>query len=121
MRPTSEQLALPRGHRKANRRFTTDQRDTWVGSHMCAAEECGASEAFQKKCAAAAPDGCHAKRHDERGDGWRDAALALIRSCIGLCVCVLRYGLWLAMLVSAYAPFVEASSGKLDWMEESSY
>lgn len=80
MRPTSEQVALPAGHRKANCRFTTDQRDTWVGSHMCAAEECGASEAFQHK-----------------------------------------YGLWLAMLVSAYAPFVDAATGKLDWMEETAY
>ena len=51
----------------------------------------------------------------------RSAALDLTSSCIGLRVCVLRYGLWLAMLVSAYAPFVEAASGKLDWMEESSY
>ena len=81
MRPASEQVPLPAGHRKANCRFTTDQRDTWVGSHMLAAEECGASEAFQHK-----------------------------------------YGLWLAMLVSAYAPFVEdAATGKLDWMEETAY
>ena len=57
-----------------------DQRDTWVGSHMCAAEECGASKAFQEK-----------------------------------------YGLWLAMRVSAYAPFVNEETGQLDWMEESSY
>ena len=71
MRPTSEQQALPRGHRKANRRFTTDQRDTWVGSHMCAAEECGASEAFQRKCAPApAPND---EPNDERSDGWRGA------------------------------------------------
>ena len=48
---------------------------------MCAAEECGASAAFQEK-----------------------------------------YGLWLAMLVSAYAPFVEnETTGKLDWMEETAY
>jgi len=80
MRPTSEQVELPAGHRKANRRFTTAQRDTWVGSHMCAAEECGCSEAFQHK-----------------------------------------YGLWLAMLVSAYAPFVEEATGRLDWMEETPY
>ena len=80
MRPSSQQRELPAGHRKANRRFTTDQRDTWVGSHMCAAEECGASEAFQQK-----------------------------------------YGLWLAMLVSAYAPFVDERTGQLDWMEESPY
>jgi len=80
MRPTSEQVAMPQGHRKANRRFTTDQRDSWVGSHMCAAEECSASEAFQKKC-----------------------------------------GLWLAMLVSAYAPFVDVATGALDWMEETPY
>ena len=33
-RPMSQQVALPKGHRKANRRFTTDQRDTWVGSHV---------------------------------------------------------------------------------------
>ena len=49
MRPKSQQKKMPEGHRKANRRFTTDQRDTWVGSHMCAAEECGASEEFQNK------------------------------------------------------------------------
>ena len=67
MRPTSQQVALPKGHRKANQRFTTDQRDSWVGSHMSAAAECGASEEFQQK-----------------------------------------YGLWLAMLVSAYAPFERA-------------
>jgi len=80
MRPASQQKSLPEGSRRGNRRFTTDQRDTWVGSHMCAAEECGASEAFQQK-----------------------------------------YGLWLAMLVSAYAPFVHEATGKLDWMEESPY
>jgi hypothetical protein len=110
MRPTSQQKQLPSGHRKANRRFTVDQRalgnldpsapacsdlpkvlaqharscsagDTWVGSHMCAAEECGASEGFQQK-----------------------------------------YGLWLAMLVSAYAPFVvDVQTGQLDWMEETPY
>ena len=32
-----------------------------------------------------------------------------------------RYGLWLAMLVSAYAPFLDEATGKLDWMEESPY
>ena len=32
-----------------------------------------------------------------------------------------KYGLWLAMSVSAYAPFVDEETGKLDWMEESSY
>ena len=57
-----------------------DQRDSWVGSHMMAAEECGASPAFVEK-----------------------------------------YGLWLAMTVSAYAPFVDERTGALDWMEESSY
>lgn len=80
MRPSTQQVALPKGHPRANRRFTTAQRDTWVGSHMCAAEECGASAAFQEK-----------------------------------------YGKWLAMLVSAYAPFVDESTGQLDWMEESPY
>ena len=45
-----------------------------------AAEDCGASEAFQQK-----------------------------------------YGLWLAMTVSAYAPFLDEETGELDWMEESSY
>lgn len=80
MRPAAQQVSMPKGHRKANCRFTTDQRDTWVGSHMSAAEECGASPAFQEK-----------------------------------------YGLWLAMLVSAYAPFVDERTGKLDWMEETSY
>jgi hypothetical protein len=79
-RPASQQVALPSGHRKANRRFTADQRDSWVGSHMSAAAECGASEAFQHK-----------------------------------------YGLWLAMLVSAYAPFVDERTGKLDWMEATPY
>ena len=46
------QVSMPKGHPRGNRRFTTDQRDTWVGSHMCAAEECGASPAFQEKCGA---------------------------------------------------------------------
>ena len=32
-----------------------------------------------------------------------------------------RFGLWLAMLVSAYAPFVDEATGELDWMEESRY
>ena len=32
-----------------------------------------------------------------------------------------KYGLWLAMTVSAYAPFVDAVTGKLDWMEETPY
>ena len=49
MRPKSQQQPMPKGHPKANRRFTIDQRDTWVGSHICAAEECGASQAFQEK------------------------------------------------------------------------
>ena len=80
MRPANQQVAMPKGHPRANRRFTVKQRDTWVGSHMCAAEECGASDAFQQK-----------------------------------------YGLWLAMLVSAYAPFVDEDTGQLDWMEESFY
>lgn len=80
MRPASQQVAMPKGHPRANRRFTTDQRDTWVGSHMSAAEECGASVAFQES-----------------------------------------YGKWLAMLVSAYAPFVDERTGNLDWMEESPY
>jgi len=80
MRPKFQQVARPKGHRKANARFTTAQRDTWVGSHMSAAEECGTSKAFQQK-----------------------------------------YGLWLAMLVSAYAPFVNEETGRLDWMEESPY
>jgi hypothetical protein len=37
------------GHPRARPRFTIDQRDTWVGSHMAAVEECGASKAFQEK------------------------------------------------------------------------
>ena len=32
-----------------------------------------------------------------------------------------KFGKWLAMTVSAYAPFVNAETGELDWMEESSY
>ena len=32
-----------------------------------------------------------------------------------------RYGLWLAMIVSAYAPFLDEATGTLDWMEESPY
>ena len=80
MRPKSQQIATPTGHRKANRRFTTKQRDTWVGSIMCAAEECQCSKAFEEK-----------------------------------------FGLWLAMTVSAYAPFIDEDTGVLDWMEESKY
>jgi len=80
MRPRSQQQALPKGHPRANRRFTCAQRDSWVGSIMCAAEECGTSVEFQNKL-----------------------------------------GLWLAMTVSAYAPFVDEATGQLDWMEESTY
>jgi len=80
MRPLSQQMPLPAGHPRANPRFTTNQRDTWVGNIMCAAEECGTSQAFQE-----------------------------------------RFGLWLAMSVSAYAPFFNEETGQLDWMEESSY
>ena len=32
-----------------------------------------------------------------------------------------KLGLWLAMTVSAYAPFVDEETGELDWMEESRY
>ena len=32
-----------------------------------------------------------------------------------------KLGLWLAMTVSAYAPFLDEDSGELDWMEESPY
>ena len=80
MRPRSQQVELPRGHRKANRRFTTKQRDTWVGQIMCGAEDMGASQVF-----------------------------------------VESWGRWLAMQVSAYAPFVNEDTGELDWMEESKY
>lgn len=80
MRPRSQQVELPRGHRKANRRFTTKQRDTWVGQIMCGAEDLGASQAF-----------------------------------------VEEWGKWLAMTVSAYAPFVNEDTGELDWMEETRY
>ena len=80
MRPLAHQKALPEGHRKANRRFTTAQRDSWVGHIMVAAEQCGTSESFQKK-----------------------------------------FGMWLAMTVSAYAPFLDEETGILDWMEETPY
>ena len=80
MRPKAQQVAMPKGHPRGNRRFTTDQRDTWVGQVMLGAEECGASEPFVKKL-----------------------------------------GLWLAMTVSAYAPFVDEKTCELDWMEESKY
>jgi hypothetical protein len=46
MRPKAQQVDLPLGHRKANRRFTTKQRDTWVGQIMCSAEDLGASKKF---------------------------------------------------------------------------
>ena len=39
----------PVGNRRANRRFTVDQRDAWVGHVMVAAEECGTSKQFQEK------------------------------------------------------------------------
>lgn len=80
MRPLSQQVPLPKGHPRANARFTTDQRDTWVGNVMCAAEECGTSEAFQTKL-----------------------------------------GLWLAMQVSVYAPFMKEETHELDWMEETPF
>lgn len=80
MRPVSQQVSLPENHPRGDRRFTVNQRDTWVGGIMCAANDCGASEAFEQKL-----------------------------------------GLWLAMSVSAYAPFVDEETGELDWMEESSY
>ena len=80
MRLTNHQIARPENHRRGNRRFTTKQRDTWVGNMMCAAEECGTSEEFKNK-----------------------------------------YGLWLAMTVSAYAPFYDEDKNVLDWMEETPY
>ena len=80
MRPKSQQVSHPRGSWRAGRRFTVDQRDSWVGHVMCAAEECGASVEFQEE-----------------------------------------FGKCLAMTVSAYAPFLDADTGELDWMEESSY
>ena len=57
-----------------------DQRDSWVGHVMVAAEECGTSQQFQEKL-----------------------------------------GVWLAMTVSAYAPFYDEINDRLDWMEESPY
>ena len=80
LRPKSQQTPLPKGHRKANCRFTTQQRDSWVGHAVLASEQCGASAEFQEKL-----------------------------------------GSWLAMTVSAYAPFVDPTTGQLDWMEESPY
>ena len=32
-----------------------------------------------------------------------------------------KLGSWLAMTVSAYAPFYNEETGKLDWMEETPY
>jgi len=53
MRPKAQQVNTPagmkEGHPLSNRRFTIDQRDSWVGHVMCAAEECGTSVAFQEK------------------------------------------------------------------------
>ena len=50
MRPLSQQIELPEGSGdRANRRFTVNQRDSWVGHLMLAAEQCGASQEFQKK------------------------------------------------------------------------
>ena len=80
LRPKSQQAPLPKGHRKANCRFTTQRRDSWVGHAVLASEQCGASVEFQEKL-----------------------------------------GSWLAMTVSAYAPFVDPTTGPLDWMEESPY
>ena len=37
----------PDGHLK-HKLFTTTQRDTWIGHAVCAAEECGTSDEFQK-------------------------------------------------------------------------
>ena len=48
MRPLSHQKPLPDGHPRANKRFTTAQRDSWVGHIMLAAKECGTSEQFQR-------------------------------------------------------------------------
>lgn len=82
MRPKSQQVSLPKNSQRysGNRRFTTDQRDSWVGHVMIAAEECKCSIEFQNKL-----------------------------------------GLWLAMTVSGYAPFVDEQTGNLDWMEEQEY
>ena len=105
MRPKSEQKALPAGHRKANRRFTVDQRDSWVGSHMMAAEACGARvRGVRRRPPDGRSDGGVRRRARRRSPEFQE-----------------KYGLWLAMTVSAYAPFVELESGGLDWMEESSY
>ena len=50
MRPLSQQIELPEGAGdKANRRFTVNQRDSWVGHLMLAAEQCGASKELQNK------------------------------------------------------------------------
>ena len=32
-----------------------------------------------------------------------------------------EWGKWLAMTVSAYAPFVNEDTGELEWMEETRY
>jgi len=80
MRPVTQQKSLPEGSMRGSRRFTTDQRDSWIGHIMCAAEQVGASKAFEEKL-----------------------------------------GLYLATTVSAYAPFVDEKTGKLDWQEETPY
>lgn len=80
MHPKAHQVSLPKGHPRGNRRFTTMQRDSWVGHIMCGCEDLGSSQEFQES-----------------------------------------FGTWLAMTVSAYAPFVDEESGELDWMEEAPY
>ena len=48
-RPLSQQTPLPKGSPRASKRFTVNQRDSWVG-HIClAAEECETSKEFQTK------------------------------------------------------------------------
>ena len=53
MRPKSQQVdtptGMPAGHPLSNKRFTTEQRDSWVGHVICSAEEVGASPEFQEK------------------------------------------------------------------------
>ena len=48
MRPKNHQVSLPAGHPRGNRRFTTAQRDTWVGHIMSACEQLQTSQEFKE-------------------------------------------------------------------------
>jgi len=66
------------------------------------------------------PRGSHRFTVKQR-DSWVGHAMQGAEACGASDEFVKKLGLWLAMAVSAYAPFFDEASGKLDWMEETPY